>query len=117
MKLVKLGGSLLDDPQRRESALAQIANAWSAGEQIVLVHGGGKHIDALLARLGIPKRTHAGLRITDDETLPVVVGVLAGVVNKMLVSELSVLGVRAAGISGADASTLFAVRRSALAGV
>lgn len=108
MKLVKLGGSLLDDPQRRESALAQIASAWSGGEQIVLVHGGGKHIDAMLAKLGIAKRTHAGLRITDDATLDIVVAVLGGVVNKLIVSELTALGVRAAGISGSDASTLVA---------
>jgi len=108
VKLVKLGGSLLDDPQRRESALAQIAHAWSRGEQIVLVHGGGKHIDAMLAKVGIAKRTYAGLRITDDATLDIVVAVLGGVVNKLIVSELTALGVRAAGISGSDASTLVA---------
>ena len=117
MKVIKLGGSLLEDTARRAQSLASIASAWKDGEQIVLVHGGGKHIDALLARLGIPKRTHAGLRITDDETLPVVVGVLAGVVNKMLVSELAALGVRAVGVSGADGGTLFAVRRSPFAEV
>jgi acetylglutamate kinase len=110
MKVIKLGGSLLEDSARRAQALQSIAEAWNAGEQIVLVHGGGKHIDSLLVRLGIPKRTHAGLRITDDATLPVVVGVLAGVVNKMLVAELTQLGVNAAGISGADAKTLSAER-------
>lgn len=117
MKVIKLGGSLLEDTTRRAQSLQSIADAWSAGEQVVLVHGGGKHIDAMLSRLGIAKKTHAGLRITDDETLPVVVGVLAGIVNKMLVAELAVLGVRAAGISGADGSTLLAARRSPLAGV
>ncbi len=117
MKVIKLGGSLLEDSTRRAQSLRSIADAWNGGEQIVLVHGGGKHIDALLSRLGIAKRTHAGLRITDGETLPVVVGVLAGIVNKMLVSELSALGVRAAGISGADASTLVAARRSPSDGV
>ena len=117
MKVIKLGGSLLEDSARRALSLQSLADAWNAGEQIVLVHGGGKHIDGLLGRLGIPKRTHAGLRITDDETLPVVVGVLAGIVNKMLVSELSLLGVRAAGISGADASTLTATRYPRTAGV
>lgn len=110
MKVIKLGGSLLEDAERRAQSLQSIAEAWSAGERIVLVHGGGKHIDALLTRLGIAKRTHAGLRVTDDETLPVVVGVLAGIVNKMLVSELTAIGVRAAGVSGADASTLTATR-------
>lgn len=117
MKVIKLGGSLLEDAPRREESLRSIASAWNAGEQIVLIHGGGKHIDALLSRLGIPKRTHGGLRITDDETLPVVVGVLAGVVNKMLVAELAALGVRAVGVSGADGGTLIAGRRSSEGGV
>ena len=108
MKVIKLGGSLLDDPKRRAAALGEIAFAWTAGEQVVLVHGGGKHIDSRLAELGIPKRTHAGLRITDDATLEVVVSVLAGSVNKMLVAELTALGVRCAGFSGSDASTLVA---------
>ena len=117
MKVIKLGGSLLEDAPRRMQSLQSIADGWRAGERIVLVHGGGKHIDALLARLGIPKRTHAGLRITDDETLPIVIGVLAGIVNKMLVSELASLGINAAGISGADANTLSAVRYPLSAGV
>lgn len=108
MKLVKLGGSLLDDAPRRAAALSDIATAWNRGEQLVLVHGGGKHIDAMLAKLGIAKKTHAGLRITDDATLDVVVSILGGFVNKLIVSELVAFGVRAAGISGSDASTLVA---------
>ena len=108
MKVIKLGGSLLDDAARRADALENIVAAWHSGEQIVLVHGGGKHIDTALAKLGIPKRTHAGLRITDDATLDVVVSVLAGSVNKMLVAELTSLGILCAGISGADAGTLIA---------
>lgn len=109
MRVIKLGGSLLDDRDLRTNALRNIVDAWAAGGQIVLVHGGGKHIDSTLKKLGIPKRTHAGLRITDDETLDVVVSVLAGTVNKMLVSELTALGVRrCAGFSGADGATLVA---------
>ena len=117
MRVIKLGGSLLDDAQRRAAALKEIAAAWHAGEQIVLVHGGGKHIDANLAKLGIAKRTHGGLRVTDDVTLDVVVSVLAGTVNKWLVAELTALGVKAAGISGSDASTLVADRHAPIDGV
>jgi len=108
MKVIKLGGSLLDDAARRAEVLGEIAARWNAGEEIVLVHGGGKHVDAHLKKLGIPKRTHAGLRITDDATLEVVVAILGGLVNKMLVAELTELGVRAAGFSGSDGSTLVA---------
>ena len=117
LAVVKLGGSLLDDRARRASALQKIAERWNAGDEIVLVHGGGKHIDAALASAGIPKRTHAGLRITDDATLSIVVSVLAGTVNKMLVSELAKLGIRAAGISGCDGGTLIATQHPPIDGV
>jgi acetylglutamate kinase len=117
VKVIKLGGSLLEDVSRRAEVLRGIAGAWKRGERVVLVHGGGKHIDAQLARLGIAKRTHAGLRVTDDATLPIVIGVLAGNVNKMLVSELTAIGVRAAGISGADGQTLTATRHEPIDGV
>jgi acetylglutamate kinase len=115
--VIKLGGSLLDDATRRQQALATIVAAWHRGENVVLIHGGGKHIDAMLAKVGIPKRTHAGLRITDDATLEIVVAVLAGTVNKSLVAELTGLGVRAAGLSGADAGTLVAERHPPIDGV
>jgi len=117
MNVIKLGGSLLDDPVRRSVALNAIAAQWKSGEEIVLIHGGGKHVDANLKRLGIPKRTYAGLRITDDETLDVVVATLAGTVNKMLVAELAAMGVRSAGISGCDASTLSAEPHPPIDGV
>ena len=97
--------------------MQKIAERWHAGEQIVLVHGGGKHIDAALSRAGIAKRTHAGLRITDDATLEIVVSVLAGSVNKMLVSELTRLGVRAAGMSGCDGGTLVAAQHPPIDGI
>lgn len=115
--VIKLGGSLLDDAQLRGAALAKIVARWNAGENIVLVHGGGKHIDATLAKAGVAKKTHAGLRITDDATLQIVVSVLGGQVNKMLVSELTKLGVRAAGISGCDGATLVAEKHPSIDGV
>lgn len=117
MKVIKLGGSLLEDASRRDAALRAVAAQWAEGARLVLVHGGGKHVDAQLAKLGIAKKTHAGLRVTDDATLDVVVSVLAGSVNKMLVCELTRLGIRAAGISGADAGTLVAEVHEPIGGV
>lgn len=104
--VVKLGGSLLDDAVLRGRALRVIAESANAGDQIVVVHGGGKRIDANLAAAGIPKRTHAGLRITDAATLDIVVGTLARQVNKSLVGELAALDVAAFGLSGADDALL-----------
>lgn len=106
--VIKLGGSLLENPALRHLALDSIAASWKAGESVVLVHGGGKKIDSVLEALGIPKRTHRGLRITDEPTLEVVVSVLAGTVSKTIVGELAGIGVTAAGISGADGATLVA---------
>ena len=106
--VIKLGGSILEDSTLRASALDAIADAWKAGQSIVIVHGGGRKIDSTLASLGIEKKMHKGLRITDDPTLEVVVSVLAGIVNKSLVGELAARGVPAAGICGADGGTILA---------
>jgi acetylglutamate kinase len=104
--VVKLGGSLLENADSRAQVLGGIAARWFDGERIVLVHGGGKRIDADLKVHGIPRNICGGLRVTDTKTLEVVVGALAGYVNKLLVSELSMLGVTASGLSGADGGTL-----------
>jgi acetylglutamate kinase len=115
VKVIKLGGSLLDDAQRRDAVLREIARAWHRGEQLVIVHGGGKHIDAALAKRGIAKKTHAGLRITDDATLEIVIEVLDHVVNPLIVNELIAHGVNAAGISGS--SILIAEKHPPIDGV
>jgi len=70
---------------------------------LVVVHGGGREIDAALARAGIQKRQVEGLRITDAATLGVVVEVLAGAVNTRLVAAINSAGGRAVGLTGADA--------------
>ena len=108
LTVVKLGGSLLENRELRFQALEAIANRASAGERLVVVHGGGKEIDRYLAALGIPRRIQGGLRVTDASTLDVVIAVLAGTVNKTLVMALRERGVTAAGISGVDGETLFA---------
>jgi acetylglutamate kinase len=115
MKVIKLGGSLLDDARRRDAVLREIAREWHHGEQLVIVHGGGKHIDAAMQKRGIAKKTHAGLRITDDVTLEIVVEVLDRVVNPLIVNELIALGVNAEGISGS--SVLIAEKHPPIDGV
>ncbi len=116
VSVVKLGGSLLEDAAACDRALEAIASAWTSGERILLVHGGGKEIDKTLAREGIPRRIQGGLRVTDADTLSVVVSVLAGGVNKSLVAKLRARGVLAAGFSGADGETLWAEYHSPVEG-
>jgi acetylglutamate kinase len=100
--VLKFGGELLEDPQRLTALAATLAKL-ARNTPIVVVHGGGREIDASLARVGIEKRQVDGLRITDDATLEVVVGVLAGLVNTRFVAALGAAGVSAVGLTGADA--------------
>ena len=101
--VLKFGGELLEDPQRVAALASTIASAEPRKTPLVIVHGGGREIDASLARAGIEKRQVDGLRITDEPTLDVVVGVLAGLVNTRFVAALGAAGVPAVGLTGADA--------------
>jgi acetylglutamate kinase len=114
--VVKLGGSLLEDPGAREAVLAAVARETRGGESIVLVHGGGKHIDAALASRGIPRRTHEGLRVTDAPTLEVVVEVLRAV-NRGIVDDLADRGATASGLAGFDGGAVRAMRHPPVSGV
>jgi len=100
--VLKFGGELLEDSSRMDAVVSAIAEVSSAGMPLVIVHGGGKEIDAALKTAGIEKRQIEGLRITDPRTLDVVVSVLAGIVNTRLVGALSGAGVAAVGLTGAD---------------
>ncbi len=100
--VLKFGGELLED-SARVAALAARIGALSRKTPLVIVHGGGREIDASLARSGIEKRQVDGLRITDEPTLEVVVSVLAGLVNTRFVAALCAAGVPAVGLTGADA--------------
>jgi acetylglutamate kinase len=100
--VVKLGGSLLDDEDSRSRAIEAIAAQCHSGSGIVVVHGGGRNIDAALSRAGIGRKTVHGLRVTDAPTLEIVTSVLAGSVNKTLVARFESAGVHAVGISGLD---------------
>lgn len=100
--VLKFGGELLEEPNRLATVVAAVARLHTAGVPLVIVHGGGKEIDAALHAEGIPKRQVDGLRITDAATLQVVVRVLAGSINTRLSAALNVAGVSAVGLTGAD---------------
>ncbi len=104
--VVKFGGELLEDPERLRTVITAVAEH-AAGDlhpPTVVVHGGGREIDAALKVAGIDKRQVDGLRITDEPTLDVVVSVLAGTVNTRFVAALASARVAAVGLTGADAA-------------
>src|SRR5438046_1279963 len=102
--VLKFGGELLEDRSRLETVVAAVARAANRGATLVIVHGGGKESDAARRAAGTEKRQVEGLRITDDATLDVVVAVLAGAVNTRFVATLVAAGVKAVGLTGADAA-------------
>ncbi len=108
--LIKFGGELLEEP-RRLRRIARTLVAAARRQPIVVVHGGGREVDAEMSRLGINKRAVDGLRITDDATLDVVLGVLAGRVNTRIVATIGAVGGRAVGLTGVDAG-IIRVRRA-----
>jgi acetylglutamate kinase len=108
--VVKIGGAAQEDPELcRRFAEDVILLDW-VGINVVVVHGGGKQINAMLDKVGIAARFEAGLRVTDAATLEVVEMVLAGTLNKELVRLVNHLGGAAVGLTGADGGLARAVR-------
>jgi len=113
--ILKLGGEFLETPAQR-GAIAALAAATVVARPLVMIHGGGRAIDAELARRQIAPKKVDGLRITDAATLEAVVAVLGGTANTDLVSALAGAGVRGVGLTGVDASFGRAVRTAAHVG-
>lgn len=108
--LVKLGGTLLDSADLRQSISTQISEAWRADPRLVIVHGGGKQMTRFLAERGIESKFVGGLRVTTGEVIDGVLKVFAGSVNKQLVASLLSAGCDAVGISGVDGRLAVAVQ-------
>ncbi|HEY3886736.1 MAG TPA: acetylglutamate kinase [Vicinamibacterales bacterium] len=102
ISVLKLGGELLEDSGAMRAAASGIASLRVNGP-VAIVHGGGRAIDADLRARGKSPRFVDGLRITDQDTLDTVVGVLAGRMNTSFVAALSSAGIPAVGLTGADA--------------
>jgi acetylglutamate kinase len=114
--VLKLGGELLEQPQDVQHVAEGIA-ALASRSALVVVHGGGREIDAALAAAGIPKQQVDGLRVTDARTLDVVVAVLAGAINTRLVAAVRKAGAKPVGLTGADASVVTVRRAMPIASV
>jgi acetylglutamate kinase len=102
--VIKLAGALLEDDAIVRALARQVAALARQGQEILVVHGGGRLFTATLKRMGIESNFVAGLRVTDRETRDVAVMVFAGLLNKRLASAISVEGTPAVGISAADAA-------------
>lgn len=104
--VIKYGGSALINPKIKDTLIKDIALMKLVGMHPVIVHGGGPDINAFLKKLDIQSEFINGLRVTDTETMQIVEMVLAGKLNKDIVTEIEMQGVKSVGISGKDGGIL-----------
>ena len=108
--LIKLGGTLLDSTDSRARLAREIAEICAeSGNEIVVVHGGGKQMTRFLAERGVESKFIDGLRVSTPDVIDAVLKVFAGSVNHELVSSFVAAGIQAVGLSGIDAGLVEAV--------
>ncbi|MCI8328916.1 MAG: acetylglutamate kinase [Oscillibacter sp.] len=100
--VIKYGGNAMTSDVLRRSVMTDIVLLHLVGIRVVVVHGGGPEISAMLKMIGHESRFVDGLRYTDATTMDVVQSILCGKVNKDLVAQLGRLGGRAVGLCGLD---------------
>ncbi len=104
--VIKYGGHAMTDPEAADSFARDVVLLRQVGIDVVVVHGGGPQIQAVLDRLGIVSDRKKGHRVTDDATMEVVRMVLVGQVAPEIVCRINHAGGRAVGLSGGDGNLL-----------
>ena len=106
--VVKYGGNAMINEELKSAVMSDLVLMRLVGVNVVLVHGGGPEINAMLDAVGKESRFENGMRVTDRETIDIVQMVLAGKVNKSLVQLLERHGGKALGLCGLDGNLLMA---------
>ena len=106
--VVKYGGHAMGDAKLAAAFAQDIVLLKQAGVNPIVVHGGGPQIAGMLKRLQLESEFVHGLRVTDKPTVEVVEMVLAGLINKNIVTAINRQGGKAVGISGKDANLMIA---------
>ncbi|NNM81463.1 MAG: acetylglutamate kinase [Burkholderiales bacterium] len=102
--VIKYGGNAMTEESLKHGFARDVVLLKLVGINPVVVHGGGPHINALLARVGKESEFIQGMRVTDRETMDVVEMVLGGAVNKEIASLINQNGGKAVGLTGKDGS-------------
>ncbi|MEJ7926118.1 acetylglutamate kinase [Sphingobium sp. AN641] len=108
--VVKYGGHAMGDPEAARDFAEDVVLMKAVGINVIVVHGGGPQIGAMLKKLGVESSFIDGLRVTDAETAKVAEMVLSGAINKELVNWIAQAGGRAVGISGKDGGFVTATK-------
>ncbi len=108
INVIKVGGAIVEDEAQLSALLDSFAQL--EGDKI-LVHGGGRRATKVATSLGIETKMVEGRRITDGDMIDVVTMVYGGLVNKNVVAQLQARGVKALGLTGADADIIRSHKR------
>jgi acetylglutamate kinase len=108
LKVVKIGGNVLDDKALLGAFLIDFAKL--NGPKI-LVHGGGKKATEISKKLGLTPELIDGRRVTSDIDIDIVTMVYAGLLNKTIVAALQSHSCNAIGLTGADGNSILSVKR------
>lgn len=114
--VIKYGGSALD-ASSTDTILEDAAALQSVGVRVILVHGGGKEISALLDRLNVETKFENGYRVTDQAVLDGAEMALSARVNKSIVGALDRIGAKACGVSGRDGGLITARQKDKALGL
>lgn len=110
--VIKYGGNAMINEELKSSVMRDLVLLQLVGIKVVLIHGGGPEISAMLKRVGIESKFVNGLRYTDAETAEIVRMVLAGKINKSLVGQIESCGGKAIGLCGIDGGMLTCEKES-----
>ena len=108
LKVIKIGGNIIDDEAALQSFLVQFSKLKSLK---ILVHGGGKLATQLSKQMEVDVKMIDGRRITDQQTLDIITMVYAGKINKMIVAKLQSQNCNSIGFTGADGNTIVSIKR------
>eukprot|EP00529_Nitzschia_sp_RCC80_P029393 CAMPEP_0113499272 /NCGR_PEP_ID=MMETSP0014_2-20120614/31656_1 /TAXON_ID=2857 /ORGANISM="Nitzschia sp." /LENGTH=334 /DNA_ID=CAMNT_0000393429 /DNA_START=385 /DNA_END=1389 /DNA_ORIENTATION=- /assembly_acc=CAM_ASM_000159 len=109
--VVKYGGNAMTSPELKAGFCEDVATLQNLGIRVVVVHGGGPQINAMLEKVGVESRFEGGMRVSSTEVVEVAEMVLCGSVNKEISSTICSAGGRALGLSGRDDSLLQCVKK------
>lgn len=109
--VVKLGGELLDGGPVLQRILPQVAVLYQCGLRPIIVHGGGRQVDAACQAQGVEIVKHRGRRVTTPEVLDVLVETVGGTLNRSIVDSLRRQGIPASGFGDGTTDAVRCVKR------
>lgn len=109
--VIKFSGKVTEDKANLSSLAEELALLHQVGIRVCVIHGGGKQLNELAAKLGVAQTVIDGRRVTNDDTLELAKMTFAGIINTNILAALRQRGVEAVGLSGVDGNIVHAERR------